>query len=198
MQVRGHYKINLLTPELSAPTVRLEAEARTKPFCLLLEEWAEQQEAGAQQLLHSLMCRENPACGIQDASLKSTFSWKKIKPLTSKKTGRGKESICFCHTFLFIHLFSNSGIPLQSSAERSKQETSYQVQNRLVTNHKGKILLVRLEISFRAHPSFHQQVLVVGLLLCLSKSLNRLWSGDMPDIPLSFRCVLLVLLKSGP
>lgn len=83
--------------------------------------------------------------------------------------------MCFCHTFLFIHLFSYLDIVLQSSAGGSRQETSYQMPDRLATNPKGKFSIVLLETSFRAHPSSQLQFFIVGLPLYLSKTLDSLW-----------------------
>lgn len=89
--------------------------------------------------------------------------------------------MCFCHTCLFMHLFSYSDIAMQS-AGCSRQEKSYQVLQRSTTSPKGKISRVLLEISFRAHPSSHPQLFIVVLPLYLSKVLDSLWRGDISSV----------------
>lgn len=90
--------------------------------------------------------------------------------------------MCFCRTCLFTPLFSYSDVALQSSAGGSRQEKSYQVLKRSTTNPKGKSLIVLLEISFRAQPSSHTQLFIVGLPLYLPKVLDSLWRGDISSV----------------
>ena len=130
------------------------------------------------------------------------FHGKPNKPLTSKKTGRGREgSYLFAiaapspsHPYFQTPLLKLQ-IVLQSHAESSRQDTGYQVQNRLVTNPKGKIPLVVLGTS-------EQPILSpIGFFFtCLSESLGSFWRGDMPVVHLIFKwsCVPLAFLKSVP
>lgn len=90
--------------------------------------------------------------------------------------------MCFCHTCLLIYLFSYSDVALQSSAGGSRQEKSYQVLKRSTTSPKGKIPIVLLEISFRAHLSSHPQLFTVALPLHLAKVLDSLWEGDISSV----------------